>query len=315
MQFLKPGILSTFQDKGRNGYRYLGVNPNGAMDSMAVRLLNILLQNPENEATIELHFPGPEIFFEKDTLIAIGGADFSPCLLNPANQVNNWQCTWVPAGSTLKFRKRIWGERAYLAIKGGIATNEWLGSRSTNSLLDFNIIKAGYNFATTTHAKPGFLPYLGASIRPSYASSPLIRLIKGNEYDALTAGSKQSLENQSFTISRNSNRMGFRLMGEALKPENKIELISSAVDFGTVQLLPDGQLIILMADHQTTGGYPRVGNVISVDLPILAQCGASDTLRFQFVSQSEAEELLILREKEIRKLKATIRLLAVNSTR
>jgi antagonist of KipI len=315
MQFLKPGILSTIQDAGRNGYRYLGVNPNGAMDSIAVRLLNILLQNKEDEAAVEVHFPGPDIFFEKDTIIAIGGADFSPYLLNETKPVNNWQCTWVPAGSTLKFRKRISGQRAYIAIKGGIRANEWLGSKSTNSLLDFNTIKLRQQIEILTHPEPDFLPWLAYSIRPPYSCSPLIRLIKGNEYAFLTAESKESLESQRFTISKNSNRMGFRLTGEPLNVGNKIELISSAVDFGTVQLLPDGQLIVLMADHQTTGGYPRIGNVISADLPILAQCGANDTIRFRFISQPEAEELIILQEKEIRKLKAAIRILTTNSAK
>lgn len=309
MQFLKPGILSTVQDTGRNGYRYLGINPNGAMDKMTVRLLNILLQNKENEAAIEVHFPGPEIFFEEDTIIAIGGADFSPFLLNETRQINNWQCTLIPAGSTLKFRKRLWGQRAYIAVKGGLSVNEWLGSKSTNTLLGFNTISANQQIHVPGHTQPEFLPWLAYSMRPAYPALPIIRLIKGNEYEFLAAASKESLEKQTFAVSQNSNRMGFRLIGEALSLASNIELISSAVDSGTVQLLPDGQLIVLMADHQTTGGYPRIGNVVSVDIPILAQCGTKDEIQFQFITQSEAEELLILREKEIRKLKASIRVL------
>lgn len=312
MQFTKPGILSTYQDTGRNGFRYLGINPNGAMDEMAVRLLNILLQNPENEAAIELHFPGPEILFEHEATIVIGGADFSPFLLNENNEtqpINNWQCTRVSAGSILKFGKRLWGQRAYVAIKGGLPVNEWLGSKSTNALLGFNTIKASHQIDIPGHTRPEFMPWLAWSMRPAYPVLPIIRLIKGNEYELLTAESKESLEKQTFAISGNSNRMGYRLTGEVLNLETGIELISSAVDFGTVQLLPDGQLIILMADHQTTGGYPRIGNVVSVDIPILAQCGAKDLIQFQFITQSEAEELLILREKEVRKLRASIRVL------
>lgn len=313
MQFIKSGILSTFQDIGRNGYRYLGINPNGAIDKMAVRLLNILLQNDESEAALEVHFPSPEILIENDCIIAIGGADFSPYLIDENHQVeqlNNWQCTWVKAGSTLKFKRRIWGQRAYIAIKGGFSVKEWLGSKSTNGLLDFNTIKPNHQVDSEAYSKPDFLPYLGFSIRPSYSTSPIIRLIKGNEYELLALESKKTLEEEIFTISQNSNRMGFRFIGQALSLESKIELISSAVDFGTIQLLPDGQLIILMADHQTTGGYPRMGNVVSVDLPVLAQCGAKDVIRFQFISLAGAEELLILKEREIRKLKATIEFLA-----
>ncbi|RFS13507.1 biotin-dependent carboxyltransferase family protein [Emticicia sp. C21] len=313
MQFIKSGILSTYQDNGRNGYRYLGINPNGAMDKMAVRLLNILLQNEENEAAIEVHFPGPEILIEKDCIMAIGGADFAPYLLDEnqkPEQVTNWRCIWVKAGSILKFKKRISGQRAYIAIKGGFLAKEWLGGKSTNTLLDFNTIKPNYQVDIKTYSKPDFLPYLGASVRPPYSESPIIRLIKGNEYDFLSAGAKKILEDEIFIISQNSNRMGFRLVGEALSLANKIELISSAVDFGTVQLLPDGQLIVLMADHQTTGGYPRLGNIVSVDLPVLAQCSIKDSVRFQFVSLAEAEELLILREQEIRRLRGAIEFLA-----
>lgn len=311
MQFIKSGILSTYQDTGRNTYRYLGINPNGAIDRMAVRLLNILLQNSENEAAIEIHFPSPEIYFENNTIIAIGGAGFSPSLIDKDHntiELNNWQCTWVFAGSTLKFKKRIWGQRAYIAVKGGFPAAEWLGSKSTNSLLGFNGISPNHYLSIPEHTKPSVLPYLGYSIRPSYSASPSIRLIKGKEFESLSAESKERLEKQELTISQNSNRMGYRLIGEALSLSKPLELISSAVDFGTVQLLPDGQLIILMADHQTTGGYPRLGNVISVDLPILAQCGPKDTLKFKFITQAEAEELLILREKEIKKLKVGINL-------
>lgn len=280
------------------------------MDKTAARLLNILLGNDENEAVIEFHFPAPEILFEEAATIAIGGADFMPYLFNQNYQsinLNNWQSIKVAAGSTLKFRKRISGQRAYLAVKGGIEAAAWLGSKSTNSLVAFNTIHTGQVFRLISHAEfGGSLPYLGLSVRPPYSASPIIRLIKGNEYSFLTDESKTSLESKPFVISQQSNRMGYRLTGEALQLSKKIELVSSAVDFGTVQLLPDGQMIILMADHQTTGGYPRIANVISVDLPLLAQCGPKDIIRFQFISPVEAEELLILREKEIKKLKATM---------
>lgn len=276
MKFLKKGILTTFQDLGRNGLRHLGVNPSGAMDKLSVRLLNILLQNDENEPVLEMHFPAAEILFEEECLIVIGGADFMPMIDNQS--ITNWKVSKVKAGSILKFRKKVSGNRAYLAI-----------SKSNNQ---------------------DFLPYLGNELVRrvcNKSKSTEIRFIIGNEHQILTENSKQSLENQLFMISQNSNRMGFRLKSEPLVVEKSIELVSSAVDFGTMQLLPDGQLIVLMADHQTSGGYPRLGNVISIDLPLLAQCGANDEISFKSVSLEEAEELLILHEKEIQKLKASIR--------
>ncbi|WP_394994071.1 biotin-dependent carboxyltransferase family protein [Emticicia sp.] len=275
MKLLKSGILSSYRDLGQNGLRHLGVNPSGAMDKLTVRLLNILLQNDENEAVLEMHFPAPEILFEEDCTIVIGGADFMPMLDN--QEVMNWKSISVKPGSILKFKKKIAGNRAYLVKK-------------------------------VSHANQ-FLPYLGNSFvrKVSNLSKTVeVRFITGNEYKLLSEESKQSLENQVFTISQNSNRMGFRMNSEPLDLKTKIELVSSVVDFGTIQLLPNGQLIVLMADHQTSGGYPRIGNVISVDLPILAQCGANDLVKFKVVSLQEAEELLLLQEKEIQKLKASI---------
>lgn len=277
MKFLKKGILSSYKNLGQNGLRHLGINPSGAMDKLSVRLLNILLQNKEDVPALEIHFPAPEILFEEDCTIAIGGADFTPMLDNQL--ITNWKAIEVKTGNILKFKKKIRGNITYLAKK---ADNE-----------------------------NQFLPYLGNFFVRQVSNlsvSKEVRFIVGNEYQLLTDNSKQNLENQVFAISNDSNRMGFRMKSEPLEVEQKIELVSSAVDFGTIQLLPNGQIIILMADHQTSGGYPRIGNVISVDLPILAQCGANESIKFKSISVEEAEELIILQEKEIQKLKASIRL-------
>jgi antagonist of KipI len=275
LKLLKKGIFSTYQAIEKNGLRHLGVNPGGAMDKLTVRLLNILLQNNENEPILEMHFPAAEILFEEDCIIIIGGADFMPMLDNQL--LTNWKATIVKAGNILKFTKKITGNRVYLAIKNGLNANPTFLPYLTNSMV--------------AHQLPIILP---------------IRFVAGNEYQLLTKESKESLEHQGFMITQNSNRMGFRMKAEALEIEEKMSLISSAVDFGTMQLLPDGQMIILMADHQTSGGYPRIGNIISVDLPILAQCGTNDVIVFQQISIEEAEELLILQEKEIQKLETSI---------
>jgi antagonist of KipI len=277
LKFLKKGILSSYKSIGQNGLRHLGVNPSGAMDKLSVRLLNILLQNNENEPVLEMHFPAPEILFEEDCTIIIGGADFNPMLDNQS--IINWNAVNIKRGSVLKFQKKLSGNRAYLVKK--VANQNQ------------------------------FLPYLGNFFVRQVSNlsvSKEVRFIVGNEYQLLTDNSKQNFENQDFTITQNSNRMGFRMKSEPLEVEQKIELVSSAVDFGTIQLLPDGQIIILMADHQTSGGYPRIGNVISVDLPVLAQCGANDIISLKAISIEEAEELIISQEKEIQKLKASIRL-------
>jgi antagonist of KipI len=270
VKLIKKGILSTYQDLGKNGLRHLGINPSGAMDRFSARVLNIALQNDEHQPVLEMHFPAPEILFEKDATIIVGGADFSPTIDNEA--IVNWKLILVKAGSILRFKKIIAGSRAYLAVKQG---------------------------------KSVFLPYVGQPCNLSLKKT--IRFTEGNEFDLLTKNSKQTFKNQSFTISNASNRMGFRMNAEPLEVGVKKELVSSAVDFGTIQLLPSGQIIVLMADHQTSGGYPRLGNIISVDLPKLAQSNVNDTIKFKEVSIQEAEDLLIQQELELQKLKASIR--------
>jgi len=270
VKFIKKGILSTNQDLGINGLRHLGVNPSGAMDRFSVRLLNIALQNDENQPVLEMHFPAPEILFEEDCTIIIGGADFSPMIDN--KRIINWKTYLIKAGSVLKFKKLIAGSRGYLAI---------------NKVENI------------------FLPYIGQV--SNLNDKKTIRFTEGNEFELLTEESKEAFENQGFTILKDSNRMGYRMSAESLDVISKKELVSSAVDFGTIQLLPSGQIIILMADHQTSGGYPRLGNIISVDLPKLAQMGINDTITFKKISIEEAEELLIMQELELQKLKASIR--------
>jgi antagonist of KipI len=178
----------------------------------------------------------------------------------------------VKTGSVLRFKKLISGSRAYLAV------NE---------------------------ENCNFLPYIGHVCKLS--NKNIIHFTEGNEFDLLTEMSKEAFENQVFKISNASNRMGYRMNAEPLELRTKKELVSSAVDFGTVQLLPSGQIIILMADHQTSGGYPRLGNIVSVDLPKLAQCSLNDTFIFKKISIEVAEYLLIKQEFELQKLKASIR--------
>ena len=136
-----------------------------------------------------------------------------------------------------------------------------------------------------------------------------MRIIKGAEFDNLSNESKAAFKAENFRISHESDRMGFRLDGQTLRLKQPLEIISSAVDFGTIQLLPDGQMIILMADHQTTGGYPRLGNVVRCDLPLVAQLGANDRLNFKLISIAEAENLTLELEKDLNLLKTACRFL------
>lgn len=309
----KSGLLASIQDLGRNGYRRLGINPNGAMDRRAARLINILLGNDENEAILEMHFPAPVIEFEADAIFAVGGANFAGKLNKTV--VENWRPYFARKGSVLEFGEKMSGSRAYLTVGGGLAVERWLGSSSTNLRAEIGGLagrslrkgdRIGFN-SKSSLKKLNFPYKISNSLIPFYSPRPTIRVVAGAEFEQLTAIGEQIFLNENFIISPNSDRMGFRLRGKTLYLLEKTELISSAVDFGTIQLLPDGQIIVLMADHQTTGGYPKIAHVASTDLPVLAQLGANDRVNFQLVSIAEAEDLTFELEKDLNLLKLAVK--------
>jgi antagonist of KipI len=307
----KPGILTTVQDLGRNGYRSQGINPNGVMDPAAVRLINTLLGNDEDEAVLEMHFPAAEIEFDAECSVAIGGADFSATLND--NPIKNWTSFTADKGDIFRFTKPASGTRSYLAVAWGFAIDEWLGSRSTNLIAsgggyDGRSLKTGdrIGLRAPRRVKPHSI---GPSLIPKYSRFPTVRVVASGEFGLLTAISERSFLNDGFTVSKDSNRMGYRLSGPPLHLLHKKEMVSAGVTFGTIQLLPDGQLIVLMADHQTAGGYPRIANVISADLPLLAQLGPNDGISFHMVRIEEAESTSGAFERDLCRLRTGIQLL------
>ncbi|HEX6125301.1 MAG TPA: biotin-dependent carboxyltransferase family protein [Pyrinomonadaceae bacterium] len=311
----KPGILTTVQDLGRVGEQRSGLNPSGVMDCAAARILNIILGNEERDAVLETHFPAAGIEFEVDVAIAVGGADFAAEI--DGRPIRNGITVFAKTGSVLSFPKRIRGQRAYLAVRGGVQVDEWRGSRSTNLIAGIGGF-AGRALSTGDRipcaSSPETRPVaLGNSLQPGFVQCPTIRIVAGNEYEFLTALSERSFLREEFLLTNDCNRMGYRLAGEPLYLLDSRDMVSSAVTFGTIQLLPDGQMIILMADHQTSGGYPRVGNVVSVDLPVLAQCGPGDRLRFELVSTAQAERLALQFERELNFLRVGCRLQGQNA--
>jgi len=309
----KAGILDTIQDRGRFGYRRLGVNPNGPMDPIAVRLLNTLIGNHESSAVIEVHFPAGDFVFQRSTAFAVGGADFGPELSGLT--ISNWKIYNAAEGDVLKFRRKRSGNRAYIAVSGGFAGDDWLGSFSTNLVAKVG----GFNgrrlqtgdrieFASSKAAPPNTTgSTLFGPIVPTYSSSPPIRFTRGPEFDRLTALSQQAITAEPFRVTKNSDRMGFRLEGPPLHKLDADEMLSSGTTLGTMQLLPDGQIIVLMADHQTTGGYPRIGVIASVDIPSIAQLGPGDELTFDIIETNEAERMALRFERELGFLRTGIR--------
>jgi antagonist of KipI len=312
ISIIKPGLLDTIQDMGRYGYSHWGINPGGAMDRYAAQVANMLVGNDIHDAVIEIHFPGPQLLFNQNALISITGADFSPTLND--QQIPLWQPIVVRKNTVLQFPKLRSGSVCYLGIHGGLCADKWLGSYSTNlkamsgglsgrQLKKNDEILFGENliyFAGLLKEENNLqvLPWRADVIR-TYQYPHEIFLIKGNEWQQLTGTSQYDFIENNFTIHPSSDRMGYQLRGVALQLSNKYELISSGVDFGTIQLLPDGQMIVLMADHQTTGGYPRIAHAISAHLPKLAQLRPSDCIQFRLIDMELAEQLLSQQHKEL----------------
>lgn len=317
LKIIKAGIQDTIQDIGRYGNQHLGINPAGAMDKYAMQVTNILVGNNLNEAVIEMHFPASVFMFTQPALIALGGADFSASI--NGEPVPNFHTIIVGKNDVLQFHKPIYGSRAYLAVNGGFVLNKWLNSYSTHLKA-----KAGGFKGRTFQKDDDLLLHKSFSfsgkknefiVLPWQANTKClpgqhagedepkeIFVLPGNEWERLAAESKENFLMTSFVITNQSDRMGYRLNNIPLPVMSNEEIISSAVSFGTVQLLPDGKLIILMVDHQTTGGYPRIAHVISAHHSKLAQMKAGDKIHFRLTDQQTAEGLYIKQQQHLLQL-------------
>lgn len=318
LRVLRPGLFTTVQDLGRTGHQRQGVPVSGAMDDIALRVANLLVGNAPGAAALELTLVGPTLAFERGALVALGGADLGARVDGLA--LPPWRPAWVPAGGELAFGPARSGCRACLAVAGGINVPPVMGSRSTfvrggfgghegRALRRGDRISLGTVTPLAERIAAGFVRdparaacagwAAGRALRPPYGPAPVVRVVPGRHAGALTERSAARFAGDAFVVSPQSDRMGYRLDGPTLELTRPLELLSEAVSFGTVQLPPAGSPIVLMADRQTTGGYPRIGEVATVDLPLLAQLRPGDSLRFQPVSVAAAQALYLARERAI----------------
>ncbi|MCP9756942.1 biotin-dependent carboxyltransferase family protein [Lacihabitans sp. CCS-44] len=304
MKILKKGVLSTFQDQGRFGYQSVGVNTGGAMDSLALRLLNIILGNHSNEAALEIHFPGPHIEFEESCIFAITGADFN-ATLNEKLLTKN-KIYQAKSGDYLVFKHKLNGERLYFGVKGGFEISDWLHSKSTNAQLNFPEFSQIIALRNKCELENSQVNY-GVSFDYDFVDKK-IRFVPSFEFDELDIESKDSLLNSEFLITKDSNRMGYRLSGEPLALLQNKEMVSASVTKGTIQLLPDGQLIVLMADAQVSGGYPKLGFVIEKDVSKLSQLGFQSKIEFEMISYELAVEIMLQTEKTFNLINKSLKL-------
>lgn len=324
VKVLQPGMLATIQDLGRHGLQKFGVIVGGAMDSNSLRIANLLVGNSEGEGAIEVTLFGTSLLFESDELIAITGGNLQPTI--DGKEVPMWQPILIRKESVLKFNAAISGSRTYVSFSGGIQVPEVMGSKSTyiraeiggfqGRKLQKNDVfecdkrtESGEDLFNQLQKKANYLSW-SVYYAPfvTLNKTQTIRIIRGSEYERFDEESLQKFFSTPYTISTHSDRMGYRLEGEEIQLKEPFELLSEGVTFGTIQVPSNGQPIILMADRQTTGGYPKIGQVISADLPSLAQMQANGQVYFKEVTLEEAQRALIHQEKEMNELAFGLRL-------
>jgi antagonist of KipI len=292
IRVVKPGMLSTIQDRGRWGYQTFGVSVSGPMDMLSHGLANRLLGNAEDAATIEVTLLGPELDFGSDATIVVTGAQFE--LRLDDREIDPLVTHRITAGARLRFGPRRRGARAYLGVAGGIQVPTVLGSRATHLVsgmggLDGRALRPG-DVLPISPTPPGDVRRVPRVPLPQGAAR--VRVVPGPDAERFTAAAMTALTGTRYAITPESDRMGYRLKGQALERCAASEIISGATAIGSLQVPASGQPILLMADRQTAGGYPRIATVITADLPAAGQLAPGDTIEFQLCDQAEAVEAL-----------------------
>ncbi|MEV4836457.1 biotin-dependent carboxyltransferase family protein [Nonomuraea sp. NPDC049486] len=280
IEVLAPGPYATVQDLGRHGYAHLGVPSSGAADAASLRLANRLVGNPERLAGVEVTFGLARLRFLTGAWAALAGA---PCPVSGAAGAGMGVPFWVPKGAEVRLGTPEWGLRTYLAVRGGIAVEPVLGSRSTDSLSGLGPppLRAG----TVLPVGPGAgLGEITVDLAPPAGPRPpVLRVLPGPRDDWFAPGALETLCASPYTVSQDSNRVGVRLRGAEPARARAGELPSEGMVTGAVQVPPSGQPIVFLSDHPPTGGYPVIAVVSSADLPVAAQLCPGDAVRFKVV--------------------------------
>ncbi len=296
---IRGGMLTTVQDLGRWGHQHLGVPVAGPMDWYSHRLANRLVGNSDNAAALEITLVGPELRTSGDVVCAVAGASFD-VTVDDAPVPGNAPFV-VRRGVTVKFRARSRGARAALAVRGGFSVPPVLGSRATSlisrmgpfsgrALAAGDVLPVGSDDgAAGTAGRPLALPEGGARLR----------VMTGPHRSRFTDDAARALHGTRFTVTPESNRMGYRLHGAVLARADEAEMLSDATAIGSIQVPPSGLPILLMADRQTTGGYPKIATVITADLPLAGQLAPGDWIEFVPCTREAAIDALRRREEAL----------------
>lgn len=289
LKVIRPGMLTTVQDLGRWGWQGSGVPVAGPMDPYSHRAANRLVDNDDAAAALEITLIGPELEADADVLCAVAGAPFG--LSVDGRHVPMHEPFTLRSGTRLRFGTRVAGTRAALAVRGGFDVEAPFGSRASSlisatgpfggrPLQAGDLLPVGHDWM-----RRGFRGGSGANRR---APAPLavprggarLRVIRGPQEQMFTAEAYETLFESRYTVTASSNRMGYRLDGAPLRHAGAADILSEATPLGSIQVPASGKPILLMADRQTTGGYPRIATVITADIPLAGQLAPGDWIEF-----------------------------------
>jgi len=295
VRILNSGLLTSIQDIGRIEYQKFGISPSGALDQMALKIANLLVNNPMGEAALEMTLMGAVIEFTASNVIAITGGNFSPTLND--SPVPLYTALAVKSGDTLAFGVAKTGCRSYIAFSGGLDVPVIMGSKSTNLKCKLGgyqgrPLKMGdeISFAAPVETLPG----LSRRIVPYYKreeKSITLRVVLGLQSDYFTEKGMNTFFGEEYTVTNRSDRMGCNLDGTAIECLSKTDIISDGIPFGGIQVPNGGKPIIMLSDRQTTGGYAKIATVISSDIPLLVQRKMGDKIRFKEISIEQAQRI------------------------
>ena len=298
LEIIEPGLLTTIQDRGRYGYQRFGVPVSGAMDTFALRAANLLVGNDQGAAALEMTVLGPRIRFLADTWFALAGADLSPTL--DGAPVVSWQTISAKKDSVLSFQGAQDGMRSYLAVAGGFDVPLVMGSRSTYTKtamggFEGRPLKPGDVLSSLDVASDAEFVELKLPEHiqaPTYGHKHQVRVILGPQKEAFTSSGIDTFLNSEYTVTIQSDRMGYRLEGPVIEHVSGPDIVSDGIPLGAIQVPGDGRPIVLLTDRGTTGGYTKIATVISTDIGILAQALPGDTITFQAIAIEDAHAIL-----------------------
>jgi antagonist of KipI len=300
---MKAGLQTTVQDLGRYGFREFGVSPSGAMDPYSLQMGNLLVGNNLGEAGLEAPLIGPVLMALHDVSIAICGGNLTPKINE--QEIPLWKSIVIKKGQILSFEELKEGARTYISIAGGIDVPLVLTSKSTYLTGKFGgfegrALKEGdtlYGYPYTRRNR-----FLHTKLIPKYTNTVTVRVILGPNTGMFTTAGLETFLTEKYSISLQSNRMGYQLTGPKIEHSSSADIISDAIPLGGIQVPASGQPIILMAEHQTAGGYSRIGTVISSDIPCLAQAKPGAKVRFKEISLQNAQDLLMDSKRKLNSL-------------